>query len=83
MEQFISALQEQLQKVRNQIKELGFVGNVSNEFLDRHSELKGRIDALKAQNDAWLTQQDLQDAKKHADDTLKIGDNKHPCGYRA
>lgn len=67
----ISALQEQLQKVRNQIKELGFVGNVSKEFLDRHSELKGRIDALKAQNDAWLTQQDLQDAKKHADDTLK------------
>ena len=30
----ISALQEQLQKVWNQMKELGFVGNVSKEFLD-------------------------------------------------
>lgn len=67
----IPALQEQLQTVRNQIKELGFVGNVSKEFLGRHSELKGRIDALKKQNEAWLTLQDLQDAKKQADDRLK------------
>ena len=35
----ISALQEQLQKVRNQIKVLGFVGNVSKEFLDRHTDI--------------------------------------------
>lgn len=67
----IAELQEQLQTVRGRIRELGFVGNVSKEFLDRHSELKGRIDALKAQNEAWLTLQDLQDAKKRADDTLK------------
>ena len=37
----IVALQEQLQAVRGQIRELGFVGSVSKEFLDRHSELKG------------------------------------------
>lgn len=67
----IAELQEQLQTVRGRIRELGFVGNVSKEFLDRHPELKGRIDALKAQNEAWLTLQDLQDAKKRADDTLK------------
>ena len=36
----IAALQEQLQAVRGQIRELGFVGSVSKEFLDRHSELK-------------------------------------------
>ena len=56
---------------------------MSKEFLDRHSELKGRIDALKAQNDARLTQKDLQDAKKHAVDPLNIGYNKQPCGYSA
>lgn len=60
----IVALQEQLQAVRGQIRELGFVGSVSKEFLDRHSELKGRIDALKLQNEAYLTLLDLQDARK-------------------
>lgn len=67
----IAALQEQLQAVRGQIRELGFVGSVSKEFLDRHSELKGRIDALKLQNEAYLTLLDLQDARKKADNTLK------------
>ena len=67
----IAALQEQLQAVRGQIRELGFVGSVSKEFLDRHSELKGRIDALKLQNEAYLTLLDLQDARKKADNMLK------------
>lgn len=67
----ITELQDQLQTVRGRIRKLGFVGKVAKEYLDRHSELKGRIDALKAQNDAWLTLQDLQNAKKRADDTLK------------
>lgn len=48
----LTELHEQLQTVHSQIKELGFVGNVSKVFLDRYSELKGRIDTLKAQNDA-------------------------------
>lgn len=47
------------------------VGNLSKEFLDRHSEIKGKIDALKTQNEAYLTLTDLQDAKKKADDMLK------------
>lgn len=43
----IEDLEEQRKEVNAQIKALGFVGNISKEFLDRHSELKGIIDALK------------------------------------
>lgn len=67
----IATLQEQLQSVKVQIKELGFVGNLSKEFLDRHSELKGEIDALKTQNQAYLTLKELQAAKAKADEALK------------
>lgn len=67
----IEELQAQVQAVQTQITELGFVGNLSKEFLDKHSEIKGRIDALKAQNEAYLTLTDLQDAKKKADTLLK------------
>ncbi|WP_238991655.1 DUF2326 domain-containing protein [Streptococcus uberis] len=67
----IATLQEQLQTVKIQIKELGFVGNLSKEFLDRHSELKGEIDALKTQNQAYLTLKELQAAKAKADEALK------------
>ena len=56
--------------MRAQISQLGFVGNLSKEFLDKHSEIKGRIDALKAQNEAYLTLTDLQDARKKADEML-------------
>lgn len=51
----ITTLQEQLQAVKIQIKELGFVGNLSKEFLDRYSALKSEIEALKTQNQAYLT----------------------------
>lgn len=44
---------------------------MSKGFLDSHYELKGRIDALKLQNDAYLTLLDLQDVRKKADNTLK------------
>lgn len=64
-------LQEQIKSLQEQISQLGFVGNLSKEFLDKHSEIKGRIDALKAQNEAYLTLTDLQDARKKADDMLK------------
>ena len=39
--------------------------------MDKHAELKGRIDALKAQNNAFLTLNDLQDARRIADEQLK------------
>ena len=67
----IANLQEQIKALQTQISELGFVGNLSKEFLDKHSEIKGRIDALKAQNEAYLTLTDLQDARKKADEMLK------------
>lgn len=67
----IVELKGQLDAVNVQIKELGFVGNISREFLDRHSAIKGEIDALKTQNDAYLTQKALQEAKANADAILK------------
>lgn len=67
----IEDLQSQVSSVNDQIRELGMVGNLSKEFLDRHSEIKGKIDALKTQNEAYLTSTDLQDARKKADDMLR------------
>ena len=67
----ISVLQEQLKGINTEIRQLGFVGNISTEFLDRHSELQGEIAALKTQNDAFLTQHELQAAKANADAVLK------------
>lgn len=69
----IAALYAQLTQVNQQIADMGYVGNLSKEFLDRHAEIKGRIDALRAQNEAYLTLTDLQEAKKIADQLLKEG----------
>lgn len=71
VENELSALHQQIHELQVQINQLGFVGNLSKEFLDKHSELKARVDALKAQNAAYLTLTELQDAKKKADDMLK------------
>ena len=71
IEEDIESLKKQLDGINVQIRELGFVGNISREFLDRHSELKGEIDALKTQNEACLTQNELQAAKANADAVLK------------
>lgn len=67
----IAELKDQIQQVKDAISNLGFVGDLSREFLDRHAEIKSHIDALKTQNAAYLTQQELQDAKKRADEVLK------------
>ena len=67
----IAYMDNRVQEVRMKIDELGFVGTLSKDFLDKHSEIKGRINALKAQNDAFLMLKDLQDNKKKADDVLK------------
>lgn len=69
----IEELQTQLQNVREQIRQLGFVGNISKEFLDRHSELKAEIAALRTQNAAFLTQRELQGAKAEAEEALRHG----------
>lgn len=67
----IEKLNGKIGETQKQIQELGFVGSFSKEFLDKHSELKGKIDALKIQNESYLTLTDLQDAKKRADEILK------------
>ncbi len=71
IESEISSLEQQLGEIRTQIGALGFIGNISKEFLDRHAEIKGRIDALQVQNEAFLTLKGLQDAKARADEVLK------------
>lgn len=73
VEMEISLLQSYIKELQKQITDLGFVGNLSKEFLDRHSEIKGKIDAIRLQNEAYLTLTDLQDAKRRADDMLKRG----------
>ena len=65
-------LQTQLQAIREQIRQLGFAENISKEFLDRRSELKAEIDALKTQNRAFLTQKELQDAKAKAEEACAV-----------
>lgn len=67
----IEDLQSLVASVNDQIRDLGMVGNLSKEFLDRHSEIKRKIDALKMQNKSYLTLTDLQDARKKANDMLK------------
>lgn len=67
----ISSLEQQLGEIRTQISALGFIGNISKEFLDRHAEIKGKIDALRIQNESFLMLKGLQDAKARADEILK------------
>lgn len=67
----IAGLQQQAQQVQAKISKLGIVGNISKEFLDKHSEIKGKIDALTRQNEAYLTQTDLEDARNKANEMLK------------
>lgn len=71
IESELALLQQQHDVVNTQISELGFVGSISREFLDRHSELKAEISALTTQNDAYLTLKALQDAKTNADEVLR------------
>ena len=67
----IAALQQRSDAVNAQIKELGFVGSISREFLEQHSALKEEIHALTVQNQAYLTMTELQTAKADADEVLK------------
>ncbi len=67
----IEELERQLAEIRAMITGLGFIGTISKEFLDRHAEIKGRIDALHVQNEAYLTLKALQDSKARANDNLK------------
>lgn len=67
----LKTLRNQLEEVKVQIKQLGFVGNISKEFLDRHSEIKAEISALRTQNNAYLMQKELQESKAKAEEVLR------------
>ena len=69
----IADLQKHLDIINARIRSLGFVGNISREFLEQHSKIKGEIDALNTQNQAFLKQRELQAAKANADAVLKKG----------
>ena len=71
IEEDIAVLQQQLRAVNAQIRELGIVGSISREFLNRHSELKAEISALTTQNEAYLILEGLQEAKANADELLR------------
>ena len=46
LQEEIDSLQAQIRQINSRISEFGCVGNVSKEFLDRDSQIKGNIDAL-------------------------------------
>ena len=62
----IEELKNHAKILTDDMKGLGITGNLSKEFLDRHSEIKGKIDALKEQNAAYLTLTQLKEAKSKA-----------------
>ena len=67
----IDIIKAQLEIVNAQIKKLGFVGNISKEFLDKHSAITGEINALRTQNQAFLKQKELQEEKANADEVSR------------
>lgn len=71
IESEVSSLEQKLDEIHDQMNKLGFVGNISKEFLDKHAEIKGQIATLQVQNEAFLTLKGLQDAKSRADKALK------------
>ena len=66
LEQQIEELRGHVKILTDEMQSLGITGNISKEFLDRHSEIKGKINALKEQNFAYLTLTKLNDAKSKA-----------------
>lgn len=69
----LEVLKMQLADIKKQIEDLGFVGTMSREFLNRHSEIKAEIDGLRRQNEAYLIQKELQEAKARAEEVLRRG----------
>lgn len=53
------------------MKNLGFVGFISKDFLDKHTELAGEIKILKSQNEEYLRSRAIKEAKQNANEILK------------
>lgn len=71
LEEEIAELQGHVNELLDKMQELGVTGNLSKEFLDRHSEIKGKINILKEQNAAYLTLTQLKEAKNKATTLLR------------
>lgn len=66
----ITKLSKELESINALINKMGFVSSFSQEFLDKHSEIKSKIRNLQSQNEAFVTQNDLLYARKKADHDL-------------
>lgn len=71
IENAIKELKNQLQNVNEEMKNLGFVGFISKDFLDKHTELAGEIKILKSQNEEYLRSRAIKEAKQNANEILK------------
>lgn len=66
----IEELHEQIAGIESQISDLGIVANISKEFLDKHTELQGKINLLTDQNEAYLLLNEITQAKSKANNDL-------------
>ncbi len=57
--------------INNRMSELKITNSISKDFLDKHSELIKKIDALTEQNKAYLDEIELQESKKSATQNLE------------
>lgn len=71
IENDIKELKNQLQIVNEEMKNLGFVGFISKDFLDKHTELADEIKILKYQNKEYLRSKEIKEAKQNANEVLK------------
>ena len=60
-----------IETINNRMSELKITNSISKDFLDKHSELIKKIDALTEQNKAYLDELDLQESKKSATQNLE------------
>ncbi len=67
----INTLENDIEAIEEQIDKLGFDKKISREFLDKHSEIKGRIEALRAQNESFLTLNNLKEDMRMAEENYK------------
>ena len=64
--QYVKELDNQIAAVQKSISDLGFDGRISNEYLDKYTNLKNEIAMIRAQNTAYIKEKELESAKDQA-----------------
>jgi len=64
-------IKDSIEQVERQMSELNITNSISKDFLDKHSELNKKIEALEEQNKAYLEETQLQEAKQSATQNLE------------